>query len=69
MTCQSVYCAYVHCTYSIVQCTRLRDLKQKTINLKKICLKNKPNIQCCGAGDGGAEIIFGPGAGAENKFE
>ena len=25
-------------------------------------------IQCCGAGAGGAEIILGPGAGAENKF-
>ena len=24
--------------------------------------------QCCGAGAGGAEIILGPGAGAENKF-
>ena len=24
--------------------------------------------QCCGAGDGGAEIIWGPGAGAENKL-
>ena len=25
--------------------------------------------QCCGAGAGGAEIIWGPGAGAENKFK
>ena len=25
--------------------------------------------QCCGAGAGGAEIIQGPGAGAENKFK
>ena len=25
-------------------------------------------FQCCGAGAGGAEIILGPGAGAENKF-
>ena len=24
--------------------------------------------QFCGAGAGGAEIILGPGAGAENKF-
>ena len=24
--------------------------------------------QCCGAGAGGAEIILGHGAGAENKF-
>ena len=24
--------------------------------------------QCCGAGAGGAEIILGPRAGAENKF-
>ena len=24
--------------------------------------------QCCGARAGGAEIILGPGAGAENKF-
>ena len=24
--------------------------------------------QCCGAGAVGAEIIFGPGAGIENKF-
>ena len=24
-------------------------------------------FQCCGAGAGGAEIILGPGAGAENK--
>ena len=26
-------------------------------------------MQCCGAGAGGAEIIWGPGAGAENNFE
>ena len=39
------------------------------------CLQNIPQYsvkdifsQCCGAGDGGAEIILGPGAGAENKF-
>ena len=25
-------------------------------------------FQCCGAGAGGAEIILGPRAGAENKF-
>ena len=25
--------------------------------------------QCCGAGAGGAKIIWGPGAGAENKFK
>ena len=37
------------------------------------CLQNIPQYsvkdifsQCCGAGDGGAEIILGPGAG--NKF-
>ena len=34
------------------------------INVKLI----KPQNQCCGAGAGGAEIILGPGAGAENKF-
>ena len=26
-------------------------------------------FQCCGAGAGGAEIIWGPGVGAENKFK
>ena len=26
-------------------------------------------LQSCGAGAGGAEIIWGPGAGAENKFK
>ena len=25
--------------------------------------------QCCGAGAGETEIIWGPGAGAENKFK
>ena len=25
--------------------------------------------QCCGAGACGAEIIWGPGVGAENKFK
>ena len=27
-----------------------------------------PVLRSCGAGAGGAEIILGPGAGAENKF-
>ena len=31
----------------------------------KYCLFN----QCPGAGAGGAEIIWGPGAGADNKFK
>ena len=54
-----------------------------TVN--KICEQNKLSIlskfknfrkfelnginQCCGAGAGGGEIILGPGAGAENKFQ
>ena len=34
-----------------------------------LIVKTKNMIsQCCGAGAGGAEIILGPGAGAENKF-
>ena len=32
--------------------------------LYRYCILN----QYCGAGAGGAEIILGPGAGAENKF-
>ena len=39
---------------------KIRDLKKKKIYTK---------IQCCGAGAGGAEIIWGLGAGAENKFK
>ena len=30
--------------------------------------KENKLYQCCGAGAGGAKIISGPGAGAENKF-
>ena len=36
--------------------------KKKICDLQKVCVR-----QCCGAG--GAEIIGGPGAGAENKFK
>ena len=36
--------------------------KKKNCDLQKVCVR-----QCCGAG--GAEIIGGPGAGAENKFK
>ena len=34
-------------------------------------MKHNYDYQCCGAGAGGAEIIWGPGAGAgaENKFK
>ena len=41
------------------------------IQPNKICNKlhhEELKKQCCGAGAGGAEIIWGPDAGAENKF-
>ena len=55
----------------------LVNLKQSISFLRALCLFfNLTNaidhmyfiFQCCRAGAGGAEIILGPGTGAENKF-
>ena len=51
--------------------TEVENCQEGFLNLKSRLLNRKCQSfkQCCGAGAGGAEIIWGPGAGAENKFK